>query len=69
MGRAAEGIYDGLTHIMDSNGLAIRTALQYLYKNGHKHIAFLGESLDWAWNREIRNDFLSVHENKQPIGH
>ena len=57
MGRTAGGFYKRLSHVTDSNGLAIRTALQFLYDSGHRRIAFLNGSLFWSWNREMREEF------------
>jgi DNA-binding LacI/PurR family transcriptional regulator len=68
MGRASEGFCGGVSHITDSNGLAMRTALRHLFDNGHKKIAFVNESLHWAWNREIRDDFFQFMKfNGLPI--
>jgi DNA-binding LacI/PurR family transcriptional regulator len=68
MGRTTHGFFDGVSHITDSNGLAIRIALQSLQDSGHRNIAFLNEPLRWAWNREMRDTFYSFMEiNNLPL--
>ncbi len=68
MGRTIHGFYDGIIHITDSNGLAIRTSLQFLKDSGHRNIAFLNEPLCWAWNREIRDEFYNfMRTNNLPL--
>jgi DNA-binding LacI/PurR family transcriptional regulator len=68
MGRPINGFYGGISHITDSNGLAIRVTLQFLKDSGHQNIAFLNEPLRWAWNREIREAFYSFMKiNNLPL--
>jgi DNA-binding LacI/PurR family transcriptional regulator len=68
IGASAEGFYEGLTHIIHSNALAIRTALKALQDNGHERIAFLNKPLTWLWNREIRDEFFKfMKSNNLPL--
>lgn len=64
MGRTAGGFYKNLSHVTDSNGLALRTALRFLYDKGHRNIAFLNGSLYWSWNREMREEFYQFIRGK-----
>lgn len=42
-------------HIMCDGILATQTAMQYLYDNGHRHIAYVGEYLDEVRYQTFRN--------------